>query len=131
MTYLTTTYSRPNLKLPPMPTAPKPQQLKTWAELATLERKRHHNEWNLGNAGGSPMGMNELNAKRINQGAKARLAITSFLSKNPKVKRAAIAEGLGVNANTLQSQLQRLHVSGIIDRSANNEYTNAKGDEPQ
>jgi hypothetical protein len=101
----------------------------TWAEMAKLERKRHHDQWNLGNAGATPAGQHALNENRMVQGEKARLKITAFLSKNPGVKRSAIAQGLGVNPNTLQSQLQRLHGTGVINRSARNEYTNAKGAE--
>jgi DNA invertase Pin-like site-specific DNA recombinase len=108
-----------------MDAVPTPQPTITWAEMAAIDLKRHRTEWGLGSAGGTPMGSNQLNEDRKAKGEKSRLIITAFLNKNPGVKRAAIARGLGINQNTLQSQLQRLHSTGIINRSASNEYTNA------
>ena len=124
MTYFTNTLPRPNLKLPPMDAAPTPQPAITWAEMAALERKRHGKQWSLGNAGATPLSANALNERRMDRSANARLTITAFLSSNPGAKRGDIARGLGVNPNTLQAQLQRLHSTGVINRDASNKYTN-------
>jgi DNA-binding HxlR family transcriptional regulator len=93
--------------------------------MAVLERKRHKRDWGLGNAGATPLSANALNERSAERAQRYRLTITAFLREHPKVKRSVIAKGLGVNQNTLQSQLQRLHSAGIINRSASNEYTNA------
>jgi DNA invertase Pin-like site-specific DNA recombinase len=121
MTYYTNTLPRPNLKLPPQPVR------KTEVPLGEIAYANAIHELAIkeGRKGGTPMGSNQLNEDRKAKGEKSGLIITAFLSKNPGVKRGYIARGLGVNQNTLQSQLQRLHSTGIINRSASNEYTNA------
>ena len=121
MTYTTSHYTPPSLKIPPMPSASKPPQPKmSWAQMAKDE----------GNTQGVPRGTTDYGKpfSKANPGESTLASethlknITEYLTDNPWSTYKQMQASVGVHNKSIHNYMSKYIADGLIVRNGKNQY---------